>query len=229
MFNLNPDWLKALLPQPRGLLWNYSSSTLSLFDCQMHGIVPTTALRATCSPHLEMMLLLVLIPIYVVIFYSYFLMMASSHLPRFFVDAPQAKLMWWQHHYSLAPWVIQTPPLRTPLVHPSKLHHFLTIAFVPCVQQTPPFWTKLVHSLKLHRFYVVLCVMHIPPLTTPVVHPFMLHRFFVAPCVVQTPPLLHLLSTSLVAANRHISWSHAWYRLLPTWPGRYTPCGCISF
>ena len=44
----------------------------------------------TCSPHLEMMLLLVLIPIYVVIFYSYFLM-SSSHLPRFFLDAPQSK------------------------------------------------------------------------------------------------------------------------------------------
>ena len=61
----------------------------------------------------------------------------------------------------------------------------LHLPFWPCVQQTPPLITPLVHPSKLRCF--LFAPTQTPPLTACLVHPIELHRFILAPCVIQTP------------------------------------------
>ena len=59
-----------------------------------------------------------------------------------------------------APCLIHTPPIRTMLLHPSRLH---LLTFAPCLTHTPPSFNTLVHPSWLHNF--LFCPQaYLPPL-----------------------------------------------------------------
>ena len=81
--------------------------------------------------------------------------------------------------------------------HPSWLHRF-TLA--PCVKQTPPMLTPLAHP-SWQRFTFAPRAMQTPPLKAPLAHPSWLHRFTIAPCVTTTSFRGEVTHTPLKAAK----------------------------
>ena len=128
--------------------------------------------------------------------------------------------------------LLQTPPLTTALIHPSKLHRFL---FSPWVLQTPP----LRHGCYNPRSCIVsspwvsynflpfgLLDIHFSAMrpTNPSLLDFigtslMAASFTVtfAPWVIHTPPSLALVGTPLRSCIDS-SERHAFYKLLPSGP-----------
>jgi len=157
------------------------------------------------------MLLLVLIPIYVILFYSYFLM-SSSHLPRFFLDAPQSKF--YVVAASLQSCAISdtNSTLKNSVGTPFKAASFSHYRICALRPTDPSLLDEVGTFLEAASFLCcAMCDAHSSPNNSGGTPLYATSTSFLccAMCGTDSPPLLYLLGTSLVAANRHISWSHA--------------------